>query len=154
MLVWAKVFWSSRVSCSPRAWVSTMPPNLPCRSHIQAADRLLERLVCAAASLPMCAADPQKQRLHTSACAAVLMLYPAVSVEMQAGAACQMSITHPPICVPACLPGSVLFLNVGQCFMSLCHCLFVYSKQLQARGLGFALKWHSVVDLLRSSFAQ
>lgn len=60
----------------------------------------------------------------------------------------------PPICVPACLPGSVLFLNVGQRFMSLCHCLFVYSKQLQARGLGFALKWHSVVDLLRSSFAQ
>lgn len=103
MLVWAKVFWSSRASCSPHAWVSTMPPNLPCRSHIQAADRLLEGLVCAAASLPMCAADPQKQRLHTSACAAVLMLYPALSVEMQAGAACQMSITHPSY-LRACLP--------------------------------------------------
>lgn len=82
------------------------------------------------------------------------MLYPAVSVEMQAGAACQMSITHPSYLRACLLPGSVLFLNVGQRFMSLCHCLFVYSKQLQARGLGFALKWHSVVDLLRSSFAQ
>lgn len=155
MLEWAKVSWSSRAICSPCAWVSTVPPNLPCRSHIQAADRLLEGLVCATASLPMRAADPQKQELHTQVpvlqCSRCTLQH---LWKCREGLCVRWASLTPPTCVSACLPGSVLFLNVGQCFISLCHCLFVYSKQLQARGLGFALKWHPVVDLLRSSFAQ
>lgn len=155
MLEWAKVSWSSRAICSPCAWVSTVPPNLPRRSHIQAADRLLEGLVCATASLPMRAADPQKQELHTQVpvlqCSRCTLQH---LWKCREGLCVRWASLTPPTCVSACLPGSVLFLNVGQCFISLCHCLFVYSKQLQARGLGFALKWHPVVDLLRSSFAQ
>lgn len=40
----------------------------------------------------------------------------------------------------------MLLLNVGQCFISLCHSLLGYSKQLQGReGPYFALGWRAAV---------
>lgn len=120
-------FWLPDASCSLCLEESIEPPE-PNPNRQQAPKGAV---TCCGVSLPIRAADaPGPGAAYVSACAAELCLHPA---EMQAGVC--VSGQHCSLC--ACLPRNALFLNVGQCFISLCHSSLGYNKQLQGGGAWF-----------------
>lgn len=101
------------------------------RSQIQTATRLPKGLLCAAVSCCLRVLQiPQEWGLPAG-----------VPVPQSSGCSlwclrrcCQMRARPVSLALPACVPaslGNTLFLNVGQCFISLCHSSLGYNKQLQ-----------------------
>lgn len=114
-------FWLPEASCSLCLEESTKPPKPPLRSQIQMDNRLEEALLGAAL---LAAQLPCSGAAHASA--RVPELRP-----------CPSGQRRSPFPLACLCPRNTLFLNAGQCFISLCHSSLEYSKQLRGGGAWF-----------------
>lgn len=137
-------FWLPAASCSLCLEQSTKPPLLqPNPNQCKAAKGAGNAAV---SHCPHVLQIPQKQGLRTP----VPVLQSSRCTPWCLGRCRQgtsaRSASLPPSCLCARLPRVIPLLNVGQCFISLCHSLLGYSKQLQGReGPYFALRWRAAV---------